>query len=177
MTFLWPELLWLLLGIPVVVAAYVLLLLRARKAALRYAHLSLIKEAMGAGGRVRRHVPPLLFLLALAAMLVAIARPAGIVLLPSQKQTLILAMDVSGSMRARDVLPSRLEAAQAAVRAFIAELFWIWLETLANAPLTLLSATSMAACLRIPPAQDSRSCAARSDTARFPLSGMSVPQV
>ena len=122
MTFLWPELLWLLLGIPVVVAAYVLLLLRARKAALRYAHLSLIKEAMGAGGRVRRHVPPLLFLLALAAMLVAIARPAGIVLLPSQKQTLILAMDVSGSMRARDVLPSRLEAAQAAVRAFVAEL-------------------------------------------------------
>ena len=122
MSFLWPELLWLLLAIPVLIAVYVWLLLRARKAALRFAHLSLVKEAMSTGGRIRRHVPPLLFLFALVAMLLAIARPTGIVLLPSQKQTLILAMDVSGSMRARDVLPSRIEAAQAAVRAFVTDL-------------------------------------------------------
>ena len=122
MSFVWPELLWLLAVIPALVGLYLWLLLRARKAALRFAHLSLVKEAMSARGRFRRHLPPLLFLLALTAMLLAIARPAGVMLLPSQKQTLILAMDVSGSMRARDVLPSRLEAAQAAVRAFVADL-------------------------------------------------------
>src|SRR5262245_33523811 len=100
------------------VALYVWLMLRARKAALRFAHLSLVKEAMSQGGRWKRHVPPVLFLLAIAALLLAVARPSGLVLMPSQKQTLILAMDVSGSMRARDVQPSRIEAAQAAVRHF-----------------------------------------------------------
>ena len=122
MSFVWPELLWLLAVIPALVGLYLWLLLRARKAALRFAHLSLVKEAMSRGGRFKRHVPPILFLLALTAMLLAVARPSGVVLLPSQKQTLILAMDVSGSMRARDVQPSRIEAAQAAVRAFVNDL-------------------------------------------------------
>jgi Ca-activated chloride channel family protein len=122
MQFLWPELLWLLLGLPLLVALYVVLLLRRKKAALRYANLALVREAMSAGQRIRRHVPPFLFLLALGALLAAIARPVGVVVLPSQKQTIILAMDVSGSMRAKDVLPSRLEAAQAAAKAFLADL-------------------------------------------------------
>jgi Ca-activated chloride channel family protein len=111
-----------LLAIPLLVAVYVWLLLRARKAALRFAHLSLVKEAMSQSGRWRRHIPPVLFLIALTAMLLAVARPSGTLTLPSQRQTLILAMDVSGSMRARDVQPSRIEAAQAAVRAFINDL-------------------------------------------------------
>ena len=76
---------------------------------------------MGAGQRLRRHVPPLLFLLALTLMLVAIARPAAVVTLPSQHETIILAMDVSGSMRADDVQPNRLVAAQDAASAFIAD--------------------------------------------------------
>jgi Ca-activated chloride channel family protein len=63
----------------------------------------------------------LLFLIALIAMLVAVARPAAIILLPSQYQTIILAMDVSGSMRAVDVQPSRLVASQTAAKAFVAE--------------------------------------------------------
>jgi Ca-activated chloride channel family protein len=121
MTFQWPEALWLLLAVPALVAAYVLLLRRRKKAALRYANLAMVKAAMGAGGRLRRHVPPLLFLLAIAAMLFAIARPATIVTLPSRSETVILAMDVSGSMRAKDVQPSRLEAAQAAAKAFVAD--------------------------------------------------------
>lgn len=121
MTFLWPEMLWLLLLIPAVVGAYVLLLRRKKKAALRYASLGLIREAMSAGPRFRRHVPPLLFLVALALLLVAIARPAAVVTLPSQHETVILTMDVSGSMRAADVKPSRIVAAQEAARAFIAE--------------------------------------------------------
>jgi Ca-activated chloride channel family protein len=76
---------------------------------------------MGAGQRFRRHVPPLLFLMALALMLVAVARPSAVVTLPSQHETVILAMDVSGSMRATDVKPSRIVAAQEAARAFVAE--------------------------------------------------------
>lgn len=122
MIFLWPDMLWLLAAVPALVAVYLFLLRRKKKAALRYASLNLVKEAMGAGQRFRRHLPPLLFLLALAAMLVAVARPAAIVTLPTQRLTIILAMDVSGSMRARDVEPNRLVAAQEAAKAFVADL-------------------------------------------------------
>ena len=80
----------------------------------------MVQEAMGAGQSFRRHVPPLLFLAALV-MIVAVARPAAVVTLPSQHETVILAMDVSGSMRATDVEPNRLTAAQAAAKAFVAE--------------------------------------------------------
>jgi Ca-activated chloride channel family protein len=76
---------------------------------------------MGPGSRWRRHLPPALFLLALTAMILAIARPSATITLPAARQTIILAMDVSGSMRARDVEPSRLEAMQAAARKFINE--------------------------------------------------------
>lgn len=122
MRFFWPEALWLLAIVPVLVAVYVALLRRRRKLALRYASLSLVKEALGAGARLRRHIPPLLLLVALTLMIVAIARPTAVVRLPTQQQTIILAMDVSGSMRARDVQPSRLVAAQNAAKAFVAEL-------------------------------------------------------
>jgi len=121
MTFLWPQLLWLLLAIPAVVAAYLYVLSRRRAAAAKYANLAMLKEALGTGAAYRRHVPPVLFLLALIAMIVAIARPAAIVSLPSQHETVILAIDVSGSMRATDVEPNRLVAAQAAARTFVDE--------------------------------------------------------
>ena len=121
MTFLWPQLLWLLLGIPLAVAAYLYVLQRKKKAAVRYASLTMVRDALAAGHAMRRHVPPVLFLLALIAMVIAIARPAAVVSLPSQHETVILAMDVSGSMRATDVEPNRLAAAQAAARTFIDE--------------------------------------------------------
>jgi Ca-activated chloride channel family protein len=113
--------LWLLLLVPLAAAAYLVLLRRKKKAAVRYASLALIRDAMSAGQRFRRHVPPLLFLAALTLMLIAIARPAAVVTLPSQHETVILAIDVSGSMRATDVKPSRIVAAQDAARAFVAE--------------------------------------------------------
>jgi Ca-activated chloride channel family protein len=122
MQFLWPEFLWTLLAVPLLVLLYAWLLRRKKKLAVRYASLSIVKEAMGAGQSVRRHIPPALFLLAVAAMLVAAARPTAVVTLPSQQQSIILAMDVSGSMRATDVLPSRLEAAQTAAKSFLKEL-------------------------------------------------------
>ena len=121
MTFLWPEMLWLLVTVPALIAAYFLLLRRQKETALRYASLSMVKEAMSAGRTFRRHIPPLLFLIALVAMIAAVARPAAVITLPSQHQTIILAMDVSGSMRAMDVQPNRLSAAQAAAKAFVAE--------------------------------------------------------
>jgi Ca-activated chloride channel family protein len=119
MTFLWPEMLWLLLLVPALVAGYFYMLRRKRQTALRYASLSMIKEALGPGQKFRRHIPPLLFLIAIVAMLVAVARPAAVVTLPSQHRTIILAMDVSGSMRATDVQPNRITAAQNAAKAFV----------------------------------------------------------
>jgi Ca-activated chloride channel homolog len=122
MNFLWPEFLWFLLALPLLVLLYLWLLRRKKKMALRYASLSIVRDAMGPGQSLRRHIPPALFLLALAAMLIAAARPMAVVMLPSNQQTIILAMDVSGSMRAADVLPNRLVAAQNAAKAFIGEL-------------------------------------------------------
>ncbi|MBK6008977.1 VWA domain-containing protein [Ramlibacter ginsenosidimutans] len=122
MDFLWPQFLWLLLALPVLVALYLWLLRRKKKMAVRYASLSIVKEAMGTGSQLRRHIPPALFLLAMTALLLAAARPVAVVTLPSNQQTIILAMDVSGSMRATDVQPNRLVAAQNAAKAFIGEL-------------------------------------------------------
>jgi Ca-activated chloride channel homolog len=121
MTFFWPEMLAALALVPALIAGYFYLLRRQRESALKFASLGMVKEAMGRGQKFRRHLPPLLFLIALIALIVAAARPAAIVSLPSRYQTIILAMDVSGSMRAVDVQPSRLAAAQAAARAFVAD--------------------------------------------------------
>ena len=121
-TFLWPQLLWLMLALPLLVLLYVWLLRRRKHAALRYASLSIVREAMGKGPGWRRHVPPVLLLIAIAAMLLASARPMATIVLPSNQQTIILAMDVSGSMRAEDVQPNRLVASQNAAKAFLAEL-------------------------------------------------------
>ncbi len=74
-SFAWPEMLWLLLLLPALIGLYVWLLRRKNRSAVRYANLGMIKEAMGVGSKYRRHVPPVLFLLALALLLVAMARP------------------------------------------------------------------------------------------------------
>ncbi len=122
MNFLWPQFLWLLAAAPLLVLLYIWLLRRKKKLALRYASLSIVREAMGVRQSVRRHIPPFLFLLAMVAMLIAAARPMAVVVLPSNQQTIILAMDVSGSMRAADVQPNRLVAAQEAAKAFLKDL-------------------------------------------------------
>jgi Ca-activated chloride channel homolog len=121
MTFIWPEMLWILTAVPALVAAYVFLLRRKKKSMLRYTNLSLVKEAMGAGRRFRRHIPPLIFLLAMTVLIFAMARPSAVVTLPTQHETVILAMDTSGSMRATDIEPSRIAAAQTAAKSFVAD--------------------------------------------------------
>lgn len=120
MTFFWPASLWLLLTLPVLVALYVLLSRRKKKEGLRYANLAMVKAAME-GGSWRRHVPPLLLLAAFTVMILAMARPAASVILPSRQGTVILAMDISGSMRATDITPNRITAAQDAAVTFIKE--------------------------------------------------------
>jgi Ca-activated chloride channel homolog len=121
MTFLWPEMLWLLATVPILVGIYILALRRKKKHAVRYASLSLVREAIGPGQRFRRHVPPLLFLLAMIATIVAIARPTAVITLPSEQRIIVMALDVSLSMRATDVEPTRFAAAKEAAKAFVQE--------------------------------------------------------
>ena len=121
MSFQWPELLWGLALLPLLVAAYAWQQRRRKRLALRYASLSLVRDALARGPGWRRHVPPALLLVAIALMIVATARPEGEVTLPTKQETIILAMDVSGSMRATDVQPSRIAAAQEAARAFVGD--------------------------------------------------------
>lgn len=122
MNFLWPDGLWTLLLLPALVLAYLGLLKRRKKNTVRLASVALVKQAMGAGPGWRRHVPPALLLAAVAVLLLASARPMVKLKLPSRDQTIILAMDVSGSMRATDVKPNRMVAAQEAAKAFAAGL-------------------------------------------------------
>lgn len=117
-TFQWPHLLWLLLLGPLLVGVYILILRRRKKAALRYGNMGILKQAVGAANR-RRHVPAALMLAALMLLIVGMARPSALVSLPSNRATVILAMDVSGSMRAADVRPSRIAAAQTAAKQYV----------------------------------------------------------
>jgi Ca-activated chloride channel family protein len=119
MTFLWPHHLWLLLALPLLPLAY-LWLLRRRRTAVRYSSLGSVRAA--AGGSWRRHLPPALLLVACGLMLLAAARPVASVPLPWARSTIILAMDVSLSMRVTDVKPTRLVAAQEAAKGFLRDL-------------------------------------------------------
>ena len=117
-SFDWPIALWALLLVPLLVALYVFLISRRKKSAFRYSNLALVREAAG-GPSWRRHVPPALMLAAFTLLLLAMARPSAEVSLPSRVATVMLVMDVSGSMRATDVNPSRIMAAETAAKAYI----------------------------------------------------------
>jgi len=119
MTLQWPSLLWLFFLVPVLVLAYLWMLRRRRRYAARYASLLVVKDALGRGPGFRRHVPVILFLTGLAVGIFALSRPQATVMLPSNRGTVILAIDESGSMRAHDIKPSRIEAAKAAAHRFV----------------------------------------------------------
>lgn len=119
MNFLSPWFLLLLILIPLLIAAYIWMLRRRRKFAVRYSSLSLIREALPKRSKWRQHVPFALFALALTAMIISLARPAALVQVPLNRTTIILALDVSRSMCATDVEPNRLTVAQEAALAFI----------------------------------------------------------
>jgi Ca-activated chloride channel homolog len=117
-TVLWPRMLWLLAPLPILVLTYLWLGARRRRAHAQLAALAM-PSATGTRARLRRAVPPLLFLVGLTALIGAVSRPQANVMLPSFHKDVILAIDTSGSMRATDVKPSRMSAAQSAARAFV----------------------------------------------------------
>ncbi len=118
MSFAHPLLLLALLALPAAVGLYLLAERRRMRYAVRFTNLDVL--AAVAGGRAwRRYVPPALFLVALGTLCVALARPHVRTLVPSEQATVILVIDASRSMEATDVKPSRLGAAQAAVRNFL----------------------------------------------------------
>ncbi len=119
MSFTWPLAFLLLLLGPLLLAAYWLQRRRKRKGAVRFSSVSLIRSAMPKRPSWKRHLPVALFLLGLSGLGVASARPQGSVKVPVGRTSIILALDVSGSMCATDVLPNRLTVAQAAAREFI----------------------------------------------------------
>jgi Ca-activated chloride channel family protein len=121
MTFAWPYLLALLLVIPLLVAVHLWLMRRRRRFAVSFASLSLIREAVPGRSRWRRRVPLALFLLALASLTVAAARPQAVIAVPLSRTSIILALDVSGSMCSTDVPPNRLAVAADVARSFVGE--------------------------------------------------------
>jgi Ca-activated chloride channel family protein len=120
MQFLWPQFLWSMLALPLLPALYLWLLRRRGKSALRYPSLALVREASERPWR--RHLPPALLLVACSLMLFAAARPLATVTLPWSRSSIMLAMDVSLSMRVNDVKPTRLAAAQEAAKLFLRDL-------------------------------------------------------
>ncbi len=119
MTFEWPLALLGLVAIPILALIYVAMQRRRQHYALRYASVSLVRQAVGSGPGLKRHIPAVLYLVALAAMIIALARPQAAIPTPSTTGTVILSIDVSGSMFAQDVEPNRMEATKAAARDFV----------------------------------------------------------
>jgi Ca-activated chloride channel family protein len=119
MSLLWPGFLYLLFLIPLIVVVYILLLRRRRRFAVRYSSLSLVREAAKGQSWLRRHLPFILFLFALTSLVFALSRPVATVMIPSNKATVILAVDVSRSMCSTDIPPNRLEVAKDAALNFV----------------------------------------------------------
>jgi Ca-activated chloride channel homolog len=119
MSFIWPIMLVLLLAIPLGVVLYLRLQRRRQRLIASYGSLGLMQGALGRQIGARRHIPPALFLAGITFMLIGLARPQAVVSLPRAEGTVILAFDVSGSMAAEDMQPTRMEVAKAVAREFV----------------------------------------------------------
>jgi Ca-activated chloride channel homolog len=119
MALLWPEYLVLLGLIPILIGFYIWILHRSRRFAVRYSSLSLVRDAVPRHSWLRRHIPFILFLVALSSLMLALTRPVAIMTVPTTDTTVILAIDASRSMCSTDIQPSRLEAAKLAATNFI----------------------------------------------------------
>ena len=119
MTFIWPFMFVSLLAVPLAVVLYLRFQRRRRKIIAAYGSLGGAGAARKDSPGLRRHIPPAFFLASLSILLVALARPQATVSVPKIEGTVILAFDVSGSMAATDITPTRLDAAKAAVTQFV----------------------------------------------------------
>ncbi|AFZ69178.1 VWA domain-containing protein [Deinococcus peraridilitoris] len=122
MSFLWPWALLALLLLPVLVTLYLRGLSRGAKTVALHPDFHLLAQAGGHKRPVRRHLPALLYLGALATALLAVARPVAPLPMPDNRTTIMLSMDVSLSMDANDIEPTRFAAAQEAARNFVRSL-------------------------------------------------------
>jgi len=111
-----------LLAIPLLVGLYLSSQQRRRAYAVRFTNLALLKQVMGKGPGLRRHLPAILFIAGVAGLLLSIAGPQATIRIPKGQTSVMLAVDVSGSMAATDVQPTRIEAAIAAGRTLIDKL-------------------------------------------------------
>ena len=119
MSLLWPGLLYLFLLIPLAIGVYLWVLRRRRRFAIRYSSLSLVRAAAAQQFWLRKHLPFILFLLALSSLIFALGRPVATVLIPSNEATVIMAIDVSRSMCSTDIPPNRLVVAKEAALSFV----------------------------------------------------------
>jgi Ca-activated chloride channel family protein len=119
LTFLWPSMLWLLLAVPLAAALYWWLTTQRRKSSIQYASLETVGGQTRGSSRTRRVLPLLLWTLGLTALILAVARPQAALTLPARLDAIVLALDMSNSMRATDVKPNRLSAARDAAKTFI----------------------------------------------------------
>ena len=121
MSFIWPAMLLSLLTLPLGVMLYIIWQQRRRRVVAAYGNFGFGPQAAAGGPGLRRHVPPALFLAGFSFLLLAMARPEMVVQLPRVQGTIILAFDVSGSMAADDLEPTRMEAAKVAAQQFVAQ--------------------------------------------------------
>ncbi len=145
MTFLAPLLLLGLLLVPVLVGLYAWAQRRRSRYAVRFTNLDLLANLAPRRPSWRRHVPPAFYLAAVAALVLGLARPTMVVAVPREDATVMLAIDVSASMRATDVSPTRLDAARETARAFIDQLpkgVRVGIVAFASQPVTLVAPTA-----------------------------------
>ncbi len=119
MSFIWPFGLYSLVFIPILIAWYLMLQQRRRRVIAQYGQLGFLQNAAGRTLGFSRHIPSLFMLGGLFVLMVASARPQATVTVPRIEGTIILAFDVSGSMAANDIQPTRMEAAKVAARQFV----------------------------------------------------------
>lgn len=119
MSFVWPTLLISLLLIPVLLYIYFRMQRRRKDLAAKFGALGVVRDARGRGPGTYQHVPPMMFLGGIAILLVSMARPQATISIPRLEGTVILTFDISGSMAATDLQPTRMEAAKAAASQFV----------------------------------------------------------
>jgi Ca-activated chloride channel family protein len=122
MSFLAAGRLWLLVGVALLAVGYVVLQRRRRTYTVRFTSTELLDSVAPRRPGWRRHVPAVVFLAALALLVTGFARPTRLVDVPTERATVVMAIDVSLSMSAEDVAPNRLAAAQAAAKSFLDQL-------------------------------------------------------
>lgn len=163
--FLDPGRLWLLAIIPLLIAAYIVLLHRKSSAGIRFTNTSVLSMVLPKQSQWLRHVTVALALLSLVTLIGAWARPNGVDKVPRERATIVLVIDVSQSMIATDVSPTRLDAAKAAAKEFVASL-----PTSYNVALVSLSGNPS---VRVPPITD-RTALNRAIDALQPQDGTAI---